>query len=299
MNLHKFQFGAMASLCELNFFLDNSDLAFDLAREVELEIRRIEKKFSRFKESSVVGLINQSKPNIAIYCDDETMLLLGLADKFYKKSHGLFDITAGSLYQIWDFKRGILPSPSLISDALKKVGWQHVALNKDHITLLTPDVQIDLGGIGKEYAVDCAAKILKNAGVRAGIVNFAGDINVIGPKDNGDPWVVGIQHPRSQSALATSLPVYQGGFATSGDYARFFIKDGTRYAHILNPLTGYPARYWQSVSVLASTTIDAGFLSTTTILKEALGLNFLVSEKTPFYAIDFDGNVHIGNSNNV
>lgn len=299
MDFHKFQFGAMASLCELSFHLDNSNLAFDLAREVELEVRRIEKKFSRFLQSSVVGLINQSKPNVPIPCDDETIWLLGLADKFYKKSHGLFDITAGSLYQVWDFKRGILPSADVISEALKKVGWQHVAIDEHHITLLTPNIQIDLGGIGKEYAVDCAAKILKNAGVRSGIVNFAGDINVIGPKDNGDPWIVGVQHPRSQSALVTSLPVYEGGFATSGDYARFFIKDGARYAHILNPLTGYPAGYWQSVSVLASTTVDAGFLSTTTILKETLGLDFLVSEKVPFYAIDFDGNVHIGSSKNV
>lgn len=289
----------MASLCELNFYLNDSNLAFDLAREVELEVRRIEKKYSRFREDSVVSLINHSKENVPIYCDDETMWLLGLVDKFHNKSQGLFDITTGSLYRIWDFKNAILPSADLISETLKTVGWKYIEVATNHISLLKPGIQIDLGGIGKEYAVDCAAKILKDAGVTSGIVNFAGDINVIGPKVSGEPWIVGVQHPRSESSLATSLPIYQGGFATSGDYARFFIKDGKRYSHILNPHTGYPSSYWQSISVLASTTIEAGFFSTTAILKESVGLDFLVSEKIPFYAIDSEEKVHIGNSKNV
>lgn len=299
MNFHKFQFGAMASLCELNFYLNDSNMAFDLAREVELEVRRIEKKYSRFRGDSVVGIINQTKENTPIYCDDETIWLFDVIGKFHKKSQGLFDVTAGSLYRVWDFKGAILPTSDLIADALTMVGWKYIDVGVNHINLLKKGVQIDLGGIGKEYAVDRAAKILRDAGVTSGIVNFAGDINVIGPKVSGEPWIVGVQHPRRESSLATSLPIYRGGFATSGDYARFFIKDGKRYSHILNPQTGYPSNYWQSVSVLAGTTIDAGFYSTTAILKESAGLEFLTSEKIPFYAIDSEEQVHIGNSRNV
>jgi thiamine biosynthesis lipoprotein len=154
-------------------------------------------------------------------------------------------------------------------------------------------MEIDLGGFGKEYAADRAAQVLQAQGVSSGYVNLAGDMRFLGAKPSGEPWMIGIQDPRRQDQVVATLPMIQGGLATSGDYERFFEIDDKRYCHVLNPLTGWPVQYWRSVSVAAPAAVVAGCTSTIAMLKEKEGLAFLQATGFDFLAIDSSNQVHM------
>ena len=153
-------------------------------------------------------------------------------------------------------------------------------------------MEIDFGGFGKEYAADRAAAALLAQGIESGYVNLSGDVHVLGPKADGAPWGIGIQHPRDPRKVIATIPVHRGGLATSGDYERYFEQDGKRYCHILNPHTGMPVNHWQSVSVLASTTLTAGSLCTIAMLKEADALSFLEQAGAVYLALDAQGQAY-------
>ena len=154
-------------------------------------------------------------------------------------------------------------------------------------------MEVDLGGFGKEYAADRAAHVLKEKGATSGYVNLAGDMRFLGPKPNGEPWMIGIQDPRKRGQIVATLPMTQGGLATSGDYERYFELNGQRYCHVLNPITGHPVKHWRTVSVTAPATVVSGCTSTMAMLKEEDGLTFLQSTGFDFFAIDQNGKVHV------
>jgi thiamine biosynthesis lipoprotein len=140
-------------------------------------------------------------------------------------------------------------------------------------------MEIDLGGVGKEYAVDLAAELLREEGIRAAIVNFAGDIRTIGSRGDGRPWTVGVLDPRNRARCRFAVrTLADAGVATSGDYERGFVKDGVRYHHILDATTGWPARGLASATVIASSAFEAGLHSTAAfLLGPEKGLTFLES----------------------
>jgi thiamine biosynthesis lipoprotein len=154
-------------------------------------------------------------------------------------------------------------------------------------------MEVDLGGFGKEYAADRAAQVLKQKGVTSGYVNLAGDMRFLGPKPTGEPWMIGIQDPRQPDRVVSTLPMMQGGLATSGDYERYFELNGQRYCHVLNPKTGMPVSYWRCVSVTAPAAVVSGCTSTMAMLKEEDGLAFLQATGFEFFAIDHTGKVHV------
>ena len=153
-------------------------------------------------------------------------------------------------------------------------------------------MEVDLGGFGKEYAADRAAEVLAAQGARHGYVNLAGEMRMIGPKPDGRPWQIGIQHPREPGQLAATIPVELGGLATSGDYERYFERDGRRYCHILDPRSGQPVTHWRTVSVVAPMAVVAGNCTTIAMLKQADGLDFLRRTGLSFFAIDRFGQAH-------
>jgi thiamine biosynthesis lipoprotein len=153
-------------------------------------------------------------------------------------------------------------------------------------------MELDFGGFGKEYAADRGAEVLLALGVRHGYVNLAGDLRVIGPRPDGAPWTVGIQHPREAGGIVASIALQGGALATSGDYERFFEHNGRRYCHVLDPRTGQCATHWQSVSVLAPQAIVAGAVSTIAMLKQERGLAYLQASGFDFLAIDHKGAVY-------
>ncbi len=155
-------------------------------------------------------------------------------------------------------------------------------------------MEIDFGGFGKEYAADRAATLLQERGVRHGLVNLGGDIRLVGPRLGGNPWMLAIQDPRLSDRLLAELPVRGGALATSGDYERFFERDGVRYCHVLDPRTGWPVSHWRSVSVIAPACLAAGALTTVAMLKGADALDFLQAQNVAFLAVDAQGCLHEG-----
>jgi thiamine biosynthesis lipoprotein len=153
-------------------------------------------------------------------------------------------------------------------------------------------MQIDFGGIGKEYAADAAANVLIDCGAAHGYVNLAGDIRVVGPRSDGESWVIGIRDPRRSDGLIASIPVSSGAIATSGDYERFFEQAGRRYCHVINPVTGYPVSFWRSVTVLAPLATTAGSCTTIAMLREQDGLAYLKETGFKYLAVDQSGRLY-------
>lgn len=233
---------------------------------VEAEVRRIESKYSRYRDDSIVSRINAAAGGSdAIKVDDETAALLDYAAIAHEQSGGAFDITSGVLRRVWDFKAQRVPSQAEIDAVLPLIGWSRVEWRKPHVRLTRAGMQIDFGGFGKEYAADRAAAILMQHGVRHALVDLAGDIRVLGPHPDGSPWQVGVQHPRQAGAIAT-VPMTHGAIASSGDYERGFDKDGRRYCHILDPRSGWPVQGLAAISVLADQCLIAGTACTTAML---------------------------------
>ena len=155
-------------------------------------------------------------------------------------------------------------------------------------------MEIDFGGIGKEYAADRAAAIVVDLGGEHGLVNLGGDVRVIGPHADGQPWRVAVQDPRGEPGVTIAhLNVPHGAMATSGDYERFFIHEGRRYSHLLDPRTGWPVEHWRSVSVVAPLAIAAGACATVAMLKPVDdALRFLETQGVRYLAVDAAGEQH-------
>ena len=282
----------MASDCEVRIAGVSDALGQSLAAAAIDEVRRIELKYSRYRADSVVSQINAlAGSGRATAIDAETAQLLGFAAQLFTLSDGLFDATSGVLRQLWDFKLERKPSQAQLDAILPRIGWNYVAWNEHDAQLTRADMELDFGGFGKEYAADRAATLLIERGVRHGLVNLGGDIRVLGPRADGSPWSLGIRHPRTDGAVIASIPLSTGALATSGDYERFFVEDGQRYCHILNPKTGWPAQHWQSISVIAPVCVAAGALSTTAMLKGADALAFLTGQGVSYLAVDAGGAV--------
>ncbi|MEZ4653845.1 MAG: FAD:protein FMN transferase [Candidatus Eisenbacteria bacterium] len=297
----------MASPCEI--LVDTADRA-TAARALEVGAReawRIEQKFSRYRDDSVVSRIHASRGH-PLSVDEETALLLDFADPCYRLSEGRFDITSGVLRRVWTFDGSDrIPEPAAVAVALASVGWTRVQW--DHRTLvLPPEMEIDLGGIGKEYAVDSALGKIEETCSDPVLVNFGGDLRANRPRRNDRPWRVGIEAPTGEGsgtpsgggATAGPFPaaaralspkageangsvgvveLSRGGIATSGDSRRFLLRDGVRYSHILDPRTGWPVvDAPRSVTVAAATCVEAGMLATFAMLQGVNAEAFLSGE---------------------
>ena len=291
----RFAFRAMACACEVVLADMPAASAARCAQAAIDEVRRIETKYSRYLPDSVVTRINAAAGAAAVACDAETWALLDYAQSLYTSSGGLFDITSGVLRRVWDFSQARVPTEGHLAEALSLVGWPRVERQQHQVRLPQPGMELDFGGFGKEYAADCAAAVLSKHDVLYGYVNLGGDLRVLGPKPDGEPWLIGIQHPRQPGQLLATVPVVRGGLATSGDYERFFEADGRRYCHVLDPRSGWPVTHWRTVSVVAPMAVVAGNCSTIAMLKQAEGLAFLQSTGMVFLAVDHAGTVHRSN----
>lgn len=296
----RFDFHAMGGPCSLQLDGQDERGLGRVARLAIAEVRRIEIKYSRYQATSVLSRINACAGAAPVPVDDETRDLLMFADSLWQLSDGLFDITSGVLRRAWDFRQARLPAPQQVAALLPLVGWSAVERQGNHVHLPRAGMELDFGGFGKEYAADRAAAVLLQHGVQHALVNLGGDLHAVGPRGlpecAGAPWAVQIRHPRPpqddpEHPLAT-LHLSRGGLATSGDYERFFIYDGQRYCHVLDPRTGWPVRQVQSVSTLASHTCAAGALCTVAMLKGTQALDWLNQQGARYLLVDQHGTVH-------
>lgn len=279
------RFQAMASPCEV--LLESASLpgeeAEALVKVAAQEAWRIEQKFSRYRTNNIIAQIH-AKAGEPVTVDDETADLLDYADRCFQLSGGKFDISSGPLRKVWQF-RGQAFSPDLaqLDTVLASVGWHKCRWQRPRLTL-PQGAEIDLGGIGKEYAVDRTVRLLQEAAARINVlVNFGGDIACSGPRTGGKPWSIGLE-TTAGAAGNTVIPLYQGGIATSGDTHRFLLYQGERLSHILDPQTGWPVRDApHTVTVMAPSCTLAGMLATFAMLQGADAELFLTQQGFPFW----------------
>jgi thiamine biosynthesis lipoprotein len=290
--LHEFR--AMASPCRVRIdgVPERDPRARRAVEAAVAEVHRIEAKYSRYRPDSILSRINAAAGSgVPVPVDDETAHLLRFAAQLHDASDGLFDITSGVLRQAWDFRAGQPPEPAAVRALLPRIGWRHVAFEGDHVYLPIAGMEIDFGGIGKEYAADRAATVLRDTGYGHGYVNLGGDIRLLGPMCDGTPWLLGIAHPRLEGQLAAEVRLGDGALATSGDYERYIDHAGRRYCHVLDPATGWPVHDWQSVSVVAPACLAAGALTTIAMLKGPAGPAFLREQGVAHVLVDAHGQV--------
>ncbi|AWL13336.1 FAD:protein FMN transferase [Saliniradius amylolyticus] len=278
------RFEAMASPCELLIETDNVDRARLLMQKAVKETRRIEHKFSRYRQDNLWYRVNQSRGK-PVAIDEETYQLLQFANTCYRLSEGLFDITSGVLRRAWRFDGSDhLPSAQHIEALMPLIGWRRIQFDTESI-IVPEGMELDLGGIGKEYAVDrVAALCLKQAPGLSVVVNFGGDVQVTCPRKTGQPWHIGIESPDRENEAHAVLQIQHGGLATSGDARKYLLKDGIRYGHILNPLTGYPVEGApRSITVATAHCTQAGLLATLAMLQGLQAETFLKQQQVSFW----------------
>jgi len=286
----RFFFAAMGSPCELQLQAEDPAQARRAAQAVIDEVRRIEARWSRYRDDSLVAAINAAgRDGGAVTVDDETADLVDAAFAAYARSDGLFDITSGTLRSIWNDDLAELPERSRIDDALHRVGLDKLCWRRPELRFLRAGMEIDLGGLGKEYAADRAAATCRACGVESGVVDLGGDLCVIGPLPDGAPWRIGLRDPLGGAEHVATLFVEKGGVATSGVSERFWSIGGRRYGHILDPRSGWPVEGPASVTVAAPTCAEAGTAATIAMLKGAMAAAWLAATGLPHICVDENG----------
>lgn len=273
-------FTALGCPCEILIDSENEAQVRRLGQLACAEVGRIEQKYSRYRADSALSLINDSAGR-TVHVDDETAQLLDYAEQCWRLSQGRFDITSGLLRRVWRFDGSDrLPAAADVAALLEKIGWHRLNWQRPELTLV-PGMELDLGGIGKEYAVDRCARLLTAEGPIRALINFGGDIYVTAPHQDGQPWHVAIEQIGEEAREETTvISLLHGGIATSGDAHRYLLKDGVRYSHILDPLTGWPVRDApRSVTVVAGTCTEAGMLATFALLQGGDAETFLEEQK--------------------
>ena len=272
----------MGSPCELLCEVRSARDAEKLTALVAAEAWRIEAKLSRYIDGNIIDQINSAmgKP---VEVDTETAQLLDFAQSLYSLSDAAFDITSGVLRRAWTFDGSDnIPASDDVKALLGLVGWDKVDWHSPLLTLPT-EMEIDLGGIGKEYAVDRAVGILRSVENTPCLVNFGGDLAVTGPPQLRKAWTVGIEAVDLGGATKL-IELRHGALATSGDARRFLMKDGIRYGHVIDPRTGWPVEAAaSSITVAADTCTQAGMLSTLAMLKGAAAEQFLDSQSEQYW----------------
>ena len=278
-------FSAMASPCEVLVHTSNRGHALELGNVIAREAWRVEQKYSRYREDSVLAWIHRNRGN-RISVDAETASLLDFAGHCYELSDGRFDITSGVLRRAWQFDGSDrVPDKATVERLLPLIGFDKLHWQSPEL-LLPVDMELDFGGIGKEYAVDRAYDLAVAHRSDPFLINFGGDLRTNRPPPD-TPWQVGIERPDTEREAALVLNLERGALATSGDSRRFLFKDSVRYSHILDPHSGWPVPNTpRSVTVAASSCTEAGLLATLAMLQGAQARRFLEAQQVQHWILE-------------
>ncbi len=281
----------MASEHELVLYAAQRASAERAAQAAIADVQRIERKYTRYRDDSVTATVNRAAGGDPIPIDAETLALLRYADRCHQMSAGRFDITSGVLRRAWDFRRepSRVPTREEVDTARALIGWERVEWSERDVRLPQAGMELDFGGIGKEYAADRAAAILRDHGIAHALVNLGGDVRALGARPGGAPWRIGIRHPRDPDATIATAALADDAIATSGDYARYIEVGGRRYCHILDATTGMPVTHFQSVSVIAPLAVLAGSYATIAMLLGASARAFLDAQAVRYWIVESDG----------
>ncbi len=283
--LYRVAFSSMGSPCELLIEGEDELFARQVAAHALHEAQRIDQKFSRYRGDSVVHAINTSGGR-PLHVDAETMRLLEYGAALWKMSDGRFDVTSGALRYAWNFDEGpVNADPARIPALMQRIGWQRVTWEPPMLTL-PAGMEIDLGGIGKEYAVDLVADWIAVRSDTPVLVNFGGDLRCSGRPPRAGAWKVGIESLNQAGEAVRRIELQSGALATSGDAKRHIEIGGVRYGHIFDARTGWPTRGApRSVTVAAETCSQAGSYSTLAMLQGEGAEAFLAAEGVRYWCL--------------
>jgi thiamine biosynthesis lipoprotein len=256
---------ALGTQCRMLFSCDSRGAAEVFRADAATWLMDYEARYSRFVDSSLINKINAAAGSHAVEIDDELVSIFKLCDWFHWSSSGVFDPTMLPLTKLWDYKAEVPrpPSEAAIKAALERVAWSRVRRDDHRVMLPEPGMALEIGGIGKEYAVDRVCAMAQESGIRNYMIDFGHDIRVAGSPPEGGDWRIGLEDPRTPGRCGFGVGLSGMAIASSGNYARGFDWEGRRYGHILDPRTGYPVDNGSLVvSVVASTCTEAGILST-------------------------------------
>jgi thiamine biosynthesis lipoprotein len=292
---HREEAPVMGTLITVELWHEDALRAKALAATVLDEMHRIDRLMSTYKPESELSRVNERAAREPVKVSRELLGLVMHALSFSQLTGGAFDITYASAGKYYNYREGIRPTAAQLEKALPAIDYRHVRLHTVNSTIAFdhPGVRIDLGGIAKGYAVDRAIEILREAGVLNALVSAGGDTRVIGERW-GRAWKVGIRDPRNRDGVVTMIPLRDLAISTSGDYERFFEKDGVRYHHILNPSTGKSTGAVHSASIIGSNATTTDALSTSIfVMGVTKGLQLINSlPDTEAVIIDNQGNMH-------
>jgi thiamine biosynthesis lipoprotein len=241
----------MGTRVSVELWADDDARGRELVAEVISEYRRVDDAMSTYKPDSEISRVNAHAAEGPMVISDDLFDLVERSLELSVASGGAFDITYDSVGYLYDFRARQRPTDEEIEQRLGAVDYRHVVLDKERRTIFfkTAGVRINLGGIAKGWVVERGAAMLRARGVEHALLNAGGDTRVLGDR-RGQPWVVGIRHPRIADQVVTRLPLIDEAISTSGDYERYFEEDGRRYHHILNPATGRPTEGVLTVTVI-------------------------------------------------
>lgn len=268
----KFIVGAMSDII---FYCRDDTLAQRIIDDCDKELVRLHGLLNRFSDTSLVSELNQAH---RVAAPGDIIELFALCDSISRMTTGRFDISIAPLVELWGFYEHEYRDPDSLRIARVKnyVKYQNIKINEDSI-FIDPDMEVDLGGIAQGYAADRVAMILRANKIISGLVNIGGEIVAIGRSPEDRPWRIGIKHPRKQGIIET-MEIEDMALSTSGDYEKFFTVDNKRLPHIIDPLTGYPAQQFVSVTILDPSASFADAIATAVaIMGYAEGLIFLDS----------------------
>jgi FAD:protein FMN transferase len=255
----------MGTLAEITAVAPTQAVAQSAVTAGFQEIRRLEELLSTWLTTSELSRVNAAAGSDFMPVSSDTFEVLTRSIEISELTRGAFDITVGPAVRLWKVTEAArLPTPLELEIAAQYVDYHLLRLDAaTHAVLLQkPGMQIDVGGIGKGYAAELAVGIMKKTGATGALVAVSGDFRVSGRRADGSAWPVGIQHPRHPERVLVTLESVDEAISTSGDYERFFFKDGVRYHHILDPKTLMPARRCQSVTIVAPDATTADGLAT-------------------------------------
>jgi FAD:protein FMN transferase len=287
----------MGTVVEITVAHESETEARRSIEEAMMAMQRADDLLSHYNPDSLVSEINRRGASSKVPVGKELFDLLRDSVSISRSSNGAFDVTIRPVSNLWGFdKGGVVPDDYNIRDKLKLVGYKEIDLDESTLSvgLGIKGMSIDLGAIAKGWAVDQAIEKIMSHGIRNAIVDAGGDLRLIGGRPGKDSWRIGVQHPREQGTLLATFGLRDTAIVTSGDYERFFVVDGVRYHHILDPATGQPARGCQSVTVLAATAAEADACATAAfVLGPEKGLTFLRSRPgVRGVIVGADGSLH-------
>lgn len=294
MGLQRRTFTAMGCPCDILIECDDPVRAangFDLAMA---EVHRLDRKYSAWHgdhSPSHWQRVRHKSQQHSVAVDHETARLLDLADTAHRLSAGRFDISAGPLIELWDFRQGKIPSQRAIDLTRQHVGWERVQWDGKHLHCPQASMRLDLDGLVKEYAADAALGLLVQNGFARALVNLGGDIACHSESD-GPAWPIAVSHPEHRDQPVSRLSLHRGGFASSGITQRCFVSEGRHFSHLINPISGWPVEGWLSISVVAEQSTLAGILATSALLMEHQAAEWLKPFDLPWLGIDCHHRLH-------